>query len=40
MGFYRGQGFTPTPEPDPELLALEPEDIHMILDLDVTAPPA
>ena len=40
VGFYRGQGFTPTPEPDPELLALEPEDIHMILDLDVTAPPA
>ena len=25
-----GQGFQPTDEPDPELLALEPEDIHMV----------
>ena len=29
VGFYLRQGFRPTAEPDPELLALEPEDIHM-----------
>ena len=34
VGFYRSQGFNPTPEPNPELLALEPEDIHMTMDLD------
>ena len=33
VGFYLGQGFVPTDEPIPELLALEPEDIHMILAL-------
>ncbi len=30
VGFYTAQGFTLTPHPHPELLALEPEDIHMI----------
>ena len=25
-----GQGFEPADEPDPEVLALEPEDIHMV----------
>ena len=30
VGFYLRQGFRPTAEPDPELLALEPEDIHMV----------
>jgi len=29
IGFYTRHGFRPTPEPHPELLALEPEDIHM-----------
>ncbi|MBV8084939.1 MAG: GNAT family N-acetyltransferase [Chloroflexi bacterium] len=27
--FYLGRGFQPMPEPLPELLALEPEDVHM-----------
>jgi GNAT superfamily N-acetyltransferase len=27
--FYRGRGFEPMEEPLPELLALEPEDVHM-----------
>jgi GNAT superfamily N-acetyltransferase len=31
--FYRSQGFEPTDEPNQELLALEPDDIHMILGL-------
>jgi GNAT superfamily N-acetyltransferase len=31
--FYRSQGFEPTDEPNEELLALEPDDIHMILEL-------
>jgi GNAT superfamily N-acetyltransferase len=30
VGFYLGQGFRPTGEPNSELFALEPEDIHMI----------
>jgi predicted N-acetyltransferase YhbS len=30
IAFYLAQGFKPTAEPDPELLGLEPEDIHMI----------
>jgi GNAT superfamily N-acetyltransferase len=30
VGFYLSQGFWPTDEPDPELFALEPEDIHLI----------
>ena len=29
VGFYLGRGFVPTAEPLPELLALEPEDVHM-----------
>lgn len=33
VGFYLHHGFTPTTEPIPELLALEPEDIHMIKEL-------
>ena len=35
VGFYRSQGFRPVAEPHPELFALEPDDIHMILPLDV-----
>jgi GNAT superfamily N-acetyltransferase len=30
VGFYLAWGFRPTDEPHPELLALEPEDIHMV----------
>lgn len=30
VGFYRRHGFEPTAEPDAAMLALEPEDIHMI----------
>ena len=30
VGFYMRHGYKPTPEPNPELLELEPEDIHMI----------
>ncbi len=30
VGFYLSQGFKPTTEVNPELFALEPEDIHMI----------
>ncbi len=33
VGFYTSLGFAPTDEPDPRLLALEPEDIHMIAEL-------
>ena len=33
IGFYHSRGFALTPTPDPDLLALEPEDIHMILEL-------
>lgn len=31
--FYRSRGFAPTDEPNERLLALEPLDIHMILEL-------
>lgn len=31
--FYRSQGFAPTGEPNAELFALEPDDIHMIREL-------
>jgi GNAT superfamily N-acetyltransferase len=31
--FYRRHGFEPTDEPNQALLALEPDDIHMILEL-------
>jgi GNAT superfamily N-acetyltransferase len=34
VGFYRGRGFAPSAEPLPELLALEPEDVHMEKRLD------
>jgi GNAT superfamily N-acetyltransferase len=33
VGFYLNRGFGPTDSPHPELLALEPRDIHMVLDL-------
>ena len=33
VGFYLYHGFAPTDEPDPELFAEEPEDIHMVLRL-------
>jgi len=33
VGFYRSQGFRLVAEPDPELFALEPQDIHMVLEL-------
>jgi hypothetical protein len=28
VGFYRGRGFVPVADPLPELLALEPQDVH------------
>lgn len=34
VGFYRSQGFELVEQANPELLALEPEDIHMIKALD------
>lgn len=34
IGFYLGLGCAVTAEPDPELLALEPEDIHLEYALD------
>jgi ribosomal protein S18 acetylase RimI-like enzyme len=34
VGFYRSSGFDLAPEPLPELYDLEPDDIHMVLDLD------
>lgn len=33
IGFYQSRGFRLTPTPDPDLFALEPEDIHMVLEL-------
>jgi GNAT superfamily N-acetyltransferase len=30
VGFYQGQGFVVTTEPNPEMSALEPDDIHMV----------
>jgi GNAT superfamily N-acetyltransferase len=33
VGFYLSQGFRPTDGPHPDLLALEPEDIHMVKEL-------
>ncbi|MBD3160604.1 MAG: GNAT family N-acetyltransferase [Candidatus Latescibacteria bacterium] len=38
VGFYRSFGFELADEPVPELLALEPEDIHMILELGPKRP--
>ena len=31
VGFYMSQGFAPTQDVHPELFALEPDDIHMIM---------
>jgi GNAT superfamily N-acetyltransferase len=36
VGCYLSRGFVPTDEPVPELLELEPEDVHMVLDLERT----
>ena len=33
IGFYLSKGFQPTASPDPDLLAKEPDDIHMVLEL-------
>ncbi len=33
VGFYLHHGFVPTTEPDPDLFAKEPDDIHMTLPL-------
>ncbi len=33
VGFYTNCGFRPTDEPDPNMLAMEPEEIHMICEL-------
>jgi GNAT superfamily N-acetyltransferase len=35
VGCYVSCGFVPTDAPVPELLELEPEDVHMVLDLDL-----
>jgi predicted N-acetyltransferase YhbS len=37
IGFYLGLGCVVTPHPDPELLELEPDDIHLDCDLDTAA---
>jgi predicted N-acetyltransferase YhbS len=37
IGFYLGLGCAVTAEPDPELLALEPEDIHLTYDIGAVA---
>jgi ribosomal protein S18 acetylase RimI-like enzyme len=34
VGFYMSFGFDLTTEPIPELYDLEPEDVHMVLELD------
>lgn len=33
VDFYRGLGFGPTDEPVPELHEMEPNDVHMVMDL-------
>jgi GNAT superfamily N-acetyltransferase len=33
VGFYTSKGFRPTDTPHPDLLAEEPDDIHMVLEL-------
>ena len=33
VGFYLSQGFVPTNEPNPQQFELEPEDIHMTLEI-------
>ncbi len=37
IDFYLGCGFAPTEDPHPRMLAKEPEDIHMILELRTLA---
>ena len=37
--FYRSCGFVPTTAPNADLLALEPDDIHMIMSLEGTLAP-
>ena len=34
VGFYLNHGFVPTAHPDPDLFAKEPEDIHMLKELE------
>jgi ribosomal protein S18 acetylase RimI-like enzyme len=36
VGFYHSQGFEVTPKPLGELFDLEPEDIHMVMELPVS----
>jgi len=38
IDFYLRLGCTVAPEPDPELFALEPEDIHLVCDLEQRPP--
>jgi N-acetylglutamate synthase-like GNAT family acetyltransferase len=38
VGFYTSRGFRPIEKPNPELLAREPDDIHMVLDLSPDRP--
>ena len=38
VGFYRSLGFEPTDAPNPELFALEPDDIHMTLEPESVTP--
>jgi GNAT superfamily N-acetyltransferase len=33
IGFYCGYGFRPTDVPDPDMLAMEPDEIHMVYKL-------
>lgn len=33
VGFYTSKGFKPTDRPHPDLLAEEPDDIHMVLEM-------
>lgn len=37
IGFYRSFGAEPTNQPDPELFAREPEDIHLVCPLPLAA---
>jgi GNAT superfamily N-acetyltransferase len=37
VGFYRSVGFEPVDKPNPELLALEPHDVHMSMKLEAHA---
>ena len=40
LGFYHSQGFKVTPRPLGELYELEPEDIHMVMELPGRPPSA